>query len=631
MHITSRSIKVTFLMLLILVSGLRVSESAENFRIERQEEAYLGCEVVLSLDGDVIKTPGIVYEWSFEGNAKPIHLRRGGAECRFTPIDAEPITAIVTALNPEGIFLASADISMVAKEFSVDIVMLAPKPFMLWDANTKQDVAAEGLIAGEDIQFKVELTPEFKNEIKCRWNTDASTAIRGGENDIQVTIVRNEIGDAELSVVVADIHGTLLGRGSKHINVPIAKSMVEDSVRRKEAWGLWTTALTLWDAKNFDEAIQNAQAAATMDPETIEITDGLKTLNSYYARVERSRKLNVEATALRGEQRLADALKTLRRSYAAWALQETEASIKELESEIDKIREKRQQAEWLRDTGAAYDQEGFFEEALKLYKETLAIQPDPSLEQRADRIEKRLASIAQANTFAQEGRKLETEAQLLAAVEKYKESLKLEANADLDNHMKELEETIKERRTRAATLLREATDLQKKNKNAEALLRYRESQALWPDAALEKRIADLEKIVTESPQQVVRSPEDFGIGTQADATRLLQEGHVLYKQGKYREALEGYRKSYAISKDQRLADWISRVETSLKEYEAVLRANILIKEANNLYNEGKFTEALTKYKESLVIHPNAEVENFTKHIEDNIKSADVVSKTVPAE
>jgi tetratricopeptide (TPR) repeat protein len=600
------------------------AEGADEFRIESMEEPYIGVEVMLSLSGKEVDVPGATYEWSFDGNVKPILLRRGGLECRFTPFDTNPIFASVNALDAAGNFLASADFSLTAKEFTVNILMIEPEPFMLWDADAKQDAAADGLIAGEPVQFGLELIPAYTNEVKCQWNTDAATAIRSGESAPQVTIIRNDIGDAEISVVVANTNGVVLGRGKKNVNVPIPRTRVDESIRRKNAWNHWIEALSQWDAKNFDEAMENAVSAAELDPETMEIAEGLKTMSGNYIRVERARKLVADAGILQGEQKLVEALKVYRRAYAAWTLTETETVIKSLESEIDKIRLQRQQAEWLRDTAAAYDQEGLFEDALKYYKETLALQPDEAVTQRADRIEKRLASIAQANALADEGRKLETEGQLLAAVEKYKESLKFEADTTLEVHTGELEETIKERRSRAAVLRREAADLQKKNNDAEALLRYKESQALWAEPDLENRIAELEKIVTEVPPQAVRSPEDFGIGTQADAARLLQEGHALYKQGNYREALEVYRKSYAVSKDQRLADWISRVETSLKEYEAVLQANVLIKEANNLYNEGNYPGALVKYKESLAVHANPEVENFTQLLEKNIKSDDAV-------
>ena len=606
------------------------AEGASSLLVEQKETAYIGCEVILSLAGDVTKAADASYEWTFEGNAKSIVLRRGGLECRFTPIDTDPIRTYVTALGPNGNYLASADISLSASEFSVDIVMMGPPPIMLWDAIAKIDVEADDLIAGEPVQFEVRLVPEYTKPIQCMWNTDASTAIRSGENEQRVTIVRNEIGEAELSIVVRDANDLVLGRGAKNVNVPIPRSMVDDSTRRRNAWNQWLSAQSQWDAKNFDEAIGNATEASKLDPETIEITEGFETMSANYLRVVRSRKLTADAVTLHGEQKLADALKMYRRSYAAWALAETEASIKSLETEVDKIRVRRQQAEWLKDTGAAYDQEGLFEDALKYYKETLALLPDESVSQRSERIEMRLVSIAQATGFSDEGRSLESKGQLLEAVEKYKESLKFETDTALETHMKELEETIKERRARAATLLREATELQRRNNDAEALLRYRESQALWPDPELEKRIADMEKTVTETTQQAVRTPEDFGIGTQADATRLLQEGHAMYKQGKYREALEVYRKSFAISKDERLADWISRVETSLKEYDAVLQANVLIKEANNLYNEGKHIEALDKYTESLTIHPNEDVERFIKSLLE-IASLDIKSDTIKAE
>jgi tetratricopeptide (TPR) repeat protein len=616
----------SFLALFFLpgLSGMSAAAEAEGFRIELANEPYIGCEVSLALKGREIDMPGTTYEWSFDGNIKPILFRKGGLECRFTPFDTNPVFAAVTALDSAGNFLASADLSLSAKEFTVNIVIVEPEPFMLWDVDGKQDVVADGLIAGEPIQFGLELVPAYANEVECRWSTDAATAIRDGENAPQVTIVRNDIGDAEISVVVTNANGLVLGRGKKNVNVPIPRARIDESIRRKNAWNQWVEALNQWDAKNYDEAMENAVSAADLDPETLEIVQGLKTMSGNYIRVERARKLIADAAVLQGEQKLVEALKVYRRAYAAWTLSETETVIKSLESEIDKIRLQRQQAEWMKDTAAAYDQEGLFEDALKYYKETLALQPDEAVMQRADRIEKRLASIAQANVFADEGRKLEAEGQLLEAVEKYKESLKLEGNTVLEAHTSELEETIKERRARAATLRREAADLEKKNNDAEALLRYKESQALWPEPDLEKRIAELEKTVKEVPQQAVRSPEDFGIGTQADAARLLQEGHALYKQGKYREALEVYRKSYAVSKDGRLADWISRVETSLKEYESVLKANVLIKEANNLYNEGNYPEALAKYKESLVIHANPEVESFTELLEKNMKSDDAV-------
>ncbi|MCL2009662.1 MAG: hypothetical protein FWG71_03840 [Synergistaceae bacterium] len=613
--VIKKTAKALLPVIVILSMPALRAEGSAVLRVVQREEAYIGCEVVLTLDGNAAAVKDASYEWTFEGSAKPILFRRGGLESRLTPVDTNPITAHVSAFGSDGRFLASADITLTASEFTVEILMIEPAPFMLWDANAKQDAAADGLIAGEPVQFEARLAPNYDRPIRCAWSTDASTAILGAENEQMVTIVRNDIGDAELSIVVRDAGGLVLGRGAKNVHVPISRTRVDESIRRRKAWNQWQEAQSLWDAKNFDDAVENAAEASKTDPETIEITKGFETMSANYARVLRSRKLVEDASALHGEQNLIEALKIYRRAYAAWALSETEASIRALESDIDKMRIRRQQAEWLRDIAAAYDQEGLFENALRYYKETLVLQHEDSVAQRAERIENRLASIAKAKEFSGEGRELEAAGQLLEAVDKYKESLKFETDAALEAHTRELEETIRERRTRATALRREATDLQRRNNSAEALLRFRESYSLWAEPELEKIISDLEKTVTETTEQVVRTAEDFGIGTQADAARLLQEGHALYRDGKYKEALEIYHKSFAISKDVRLAEWISRVETSLKEYEAVLQANLLIKEANNLYNEGNHAGALEKYRESLSIHPNAEVENFINMLE----------------
>lgn len=611
--------KVLLLGTIVVVATLfaRHAEGTVSFYIEQEGAAYIGTEVVLLLGGNAATARDASFEWSFDGNARPILFRRGGLESQITPIDTEPITAFVSAFDANGDLLASASLTLEASEFSVEIVMVEPEPFMLWDANAQQDVAADGLIAGVPFQLEVRLTPDYSRVFHCTWTTDAATAIRAGRNEQRVTVVRNDIGDAEVSVVVRNADGLVLGRGARDVNVPITRSRIYESNRRRTAWNQWQEAQSQWAARNFDEAMASATAASETDPETREIMDGFEAMRANHNRVLRSRQFIAEAVSLHGEQNLAEALRIYRRAYAAWPLSETQASIRALESEIDKMRIRAQQVEWLRDTAAAYDQEGLFAEALRYYRATLELQPDDeAVAQRAERIEYRLASIAQATALLEEGRALEAAGRLVEAVEKYNASLSFESNAALEAHARDLEATIGERMTQAAALRTEATNLLGGDNDAEALLRFRESYLLWPDEELGLLIAELEQTVTEPAEQVIRAAVDFGIGTQADAARLLQEGHALYRDGRYREALEIYRKSFAISSDARLGDWIRMVETSLEEYDAVLRANALIKEANNLYSEGDHAAAIEKYRESLAIHFNAEVENFIRMLEE---------------
>ena len=127
----------------------------------------------------------------------------------------------------------------------------------------------------------------------------------------------------------------------------------------------------------------------------------------------------------------------------------------------------------------------------------------------------------------------------------------------------------------------------------------------------------------------VRTPEDFGIGTKADAARFLISGNKLYGEKRYREALAQYRKSYAISQDQVLSEQIWKLETSIREYEAIQASNKLIKEANLLYNQGLLQEAATKYRDSLAVHPNAEVEAFLKQIQNALPASPDASPSAP--
>ncbi|GHV48231.1 hypothetical protein FACS1894204_12370 [Synergistales bacterium] len=598
---------------------------ASAISIEQQIDAYIGREVVLSLGGEYINTPGAVFEWSFDGSARSILLRKGGLECRFTPYEIEPVTASVNAFDAAGNKIASASLAIPVKEFKVNIALIERERILLWDIGAKKDVPAEGIIAGEPIPLKASLAPEYKGEVKCSWSVDASTAILNKEDAknrdaTSVTVVRSEVGDSEIAVVVTDAKGLILGQGSVRVSVPIARGRIAESARRRDAWTQWTKAQTQWQAKEYDAASETAKGAASADPENMELSDGVKTMLAHYARIVRARKLTADADALAQTKKYDSALKTMRRSFAAWPLDGTEDNIKNLELTVEEIRLREQQVEWLKDTASAYDQEGLFSEALQYYRETLSMISDDAIAQRANRIEVRMAERVKAAAMAEEARALEENGHFMSALGKYKDSLKLEANPDVETHVRELDEAIKDRRAKAATLRREGSDLQKKNNNADALVRYMESQALWADPDLEKRIAAMKKTFGE-PSANIRTPEDFGIGTQADATRLLRMGHDLYSEGKYREALLYYRRSYAISGNSRLRSWIERVETPLKEYEAVQKANALIKEGNDLYSDGKLQEALTKYKESLSVHSNAEVDSFAKNLEAAIKSS----------
>lgn len=596
---------------------LSAAAHASDLQIVQKQEAYVGQELTLSLQGSSLSQRPLL-EWYISGDVKPILLRNGGMECAFTPSNTSAIGVEVVARDNGGQTVASANLAIAPRYFDVSIEQLEEDPLLLWDLQAKEERPTSELSSNRPIRFETKLVPSYPGELHYTWTFDASTSLLSGDDSPEITMTRSEIGDSELSVQVFNAAGILLGRSSHTVSITIPSSRLEDSVRQKAGWADWLEAQSLWDQNRYSEGMEQAKRAAAAVPEDTDIAGGFKVMSANYGRVLRALELQERGSAQREKNQLADALKTYRRARIVWPMSETDTNIKELEEAIDAIRLQRQQAEWLKDTASAYDQEGLLQEALEFYNQSQALAPSQPVEERVARISQRLALIAEADRLAGEGSTFERNGKLVEAIESYRASIERNPDEALVQHVNRLEEIVSQRRKQAAVLLREGAELQKRKQEAEALLRYRESMAMWPSPDAQKRIDILAKTVQLPQNATVRTPEDFGIGTKADAARLLLTGNKLYGEKRYREALAQYRKSYAISQDQVLSEQIRKLEKSLKEYEAIQASNKLIKEANLLYNQGLVREAAAKYRESLAAHPNAEVEAFLKRIENTI-------------
>ena len=586
---------------------------ASDLQIVQGEDAYVGQEIVLSLQGSLLSQKPL-FEWSVSGDVKSVLLKNGGAEFAFTPINTSAIDIEAVAKNHDGQVLTTAKLGLTPRYFEVGIEKLEDEPLMLWDIKVKEERPTTELASNRPIRFEARLTPSYNGELRYDWTSDASTSILSSDAS-QTTITRSEIGDSELSVQIVNAAGIPLGRASRVVSVTVPSSRIEDSARQKAGWTDWQEAQAQWAQERHSDAVELAKRAAAQVPEDPDIAEGVKVMGANYDRILRALDLQKKGAEQREKDLLVEALKIYRRARVVWPMPESETSIKELEEAIDALRVKNQQAEWLKDTAAAYDQEGQIQEALDYYNQSQALVPSQAIEERILRISRRLELIAEADKLAGTGSSLERNGKLVEAIESYKASLENNPDEALALHVKELEEIVVQRKRQAAALFREGSDLQRKRQETEALLRYRESMAMWPSPEAQKRIDALERTVRLPKSADIRAPENFGIGTKSDAARFLIAGNKLYGEKRYREALVQYRKSYAISQDQILSELIRKLEASLNEYEAIQAANKLIKEGNLLYNQGRVQEAAAKYRESLAAHPNAEVEAFLKHIE----------------
>ena len=599
----------------VLLLSFAGSSLAAQPSIIMNGDAHVGEQAVLSVEASQIPQNGSV-EWSVTPttglNPARISLRAGGREFAFTPLDTEPVRVVASFSDRNGDIISTTERLITPREFTVDISVVVDKPLTLWDSARRSNYALSPdiLMAGSPIRLRASINPPFKGQHSFTWDSDAATAVMSQDNS-DIFIRRSSVGSSEITVTAFNAQGIRLGSGESTVNITLPVSTYEESAMEREAWQAWKKSQELWDTKNYAEAVQLAGHAVTLSPRDTEIAAGLRAMNANYSRYTRAQKLREDAGTFTNSGRLDDALKNLRIAQVIWPVDDGERIIKSAEERVEAQRRLQQQANWLRDTASAYDNENMYEDALEYYAKSIAIVSSDAVIDRMERIRNRLTLIANADTYAEEGSVLEREGKLQEAQLKYGASLQSNPDATLRQHFEELQSVISRRERQANALNREGQDLMRRNQNQEALRRFTESMNVWPTDTAKQRLNQLRNV--RLPQDItIRGPEDFGIGTRTDAQRIIQEADELYAAGKLDEAAGLYRKAQTIAPSDEMRRWLSRLEAALKERDAVNTANRQIAEANALFKAGKKKEALELYRDSLKTRKNAEIEAFIR-------------------
>ena len=610
--------RIKFLRIFFIVVFLSFAHDslAAAPNIIENSEAHVGEQVVLSVETSQIPSNGGV-EWSVSPTTGKtpdrISLRAGGRECAFTPLDTEPVRVIASFVDRNGNVISSTEKLVTPKEFQIDVAVVIERPITLWDASRRSDYAlsADVLMANSTIKVRASLNPPFRGQHKFIWVSDAATAIMSQDND-NIFIRRSSIGDSEISVKAFNSSGIKLGSGEGKVSITLPVSAYNDSNNDREAWQSWQRAQELWENKSYSEAVELAQRAINLSPRDNEISEGLRAMNTNYARYTRAQKLREDAEVFDSRNQFEDALKNLRAAQVIWPLDDGTESIELEEEKVNHQRQIQQEANWLRDTASAYDNENMYEEALEYYAKSIAVMSSDAVSDRIERIRNRLTLIADADRYAGEGNSLEREGKLQEALNHYSASIMSNPDATLRQHIEELQSVIQRRERQANALYREGQDLQRRNNNQEALKRYRESMNVWENDNARQRIQQLSRNTRLSPDTIIRGPEDFGIGTKLDAQKITQEADELYSQGNIDEAVALYRKALSISPSDEMRRWVAKLDANIKERDAVIAANKMISEANTLFKAGKKKEAIDLYRQSLNTHKNAEIEEFIR-------------------
>ena len=600
------------------IALLMLSFAGQSFAaspIQMEGDAHVGEQAVMSVEASQIPSGGSV-EWSVTPtsgkNPSRFSVRAGGRECTFTPLDTDPVRVEAVFVDRDGEIVSTAERLVTPEEFTVNISVVVDEPITLWDSARRADYALspDVLMAGKPVRLRASLSPKFSGKFSLQWNGDAATVLTSQDNS-DIFIRRASTGKSEITVTAFNSQGVKLGSGENTVVITLPVSTFEESSMEREAWQVWQKAQELWEAKNYAEAVQLAGHAITLSPRDSEISDGLQSMNANYSRYSKAQKLRTDAETFTESGRLDDALKNLRIAQVIWPLDDGERIIKAAEERVEKQRKLQQEANWLRDTASAYDNENLYEEALEYYAKSIALVSNDAVIDRMNRIRNRLTLIADADRYAGEGNSLEREGKLQEALNHYAASIQSNPDATLRQHIEELQSVISRRERQANALNREGDDLMKRNQNQEALLRFTESLKVWPTDRAKQRLQQLNRIKLP-PDAVIRGPEDFGIGTRTDAQKIIQEADSLYAEGDIDQAAALYKKAQRISPSDEMQRWITRLDAVIKERDAVNAANRQIAEANALFKAGKVKEALYLYRESLKTHRNAEIEEFIR-------------------
>ena len=609
-------IKLSHVLLLTLILSFAPPALAASPRIIINSEAHVGERVVLAVDNSGIPSGGSV-EWSVSPttgqNPDRISLRAGGRECVFTPLDTQPIRVIASFIDRDGNLVSSTESLINPKEFNVNVAVVVERPLTLWDASRRSNyvLSPDVLMAGSPIRIRASLSPAFNGQHTFKWEGDAATALMSQDKD-DIFLRRGSTGESEITVTAFNANGVRLGSGESRVRITLPVSTYEESANEREAWQNWQRAQALWESRNYSEAVELAQRANALSPRDTEISEGLRAMNTNYGRYTKGLKLREDAENLEARGLFEDALKNLRAAQVIWPIDTGAEEIAETERKVNEQRLLQQQANWLRDTASAYDNENLYEDALDYYARSIALVSSDAVMDRMERIRNRLTLIADADRYAGEGNTLEREGKLQEALNHYAASVQSNPDATLRQHIEELQSVISRRERQANALNREGQDLQRRNQNQEALKRYTESMKVWENDTASQRIRQLSRNTRLAPDTVIRGPEDFGIGTRLDAQKMIQAADELYSQGELNEAAALYRKAQAIAPSDEMRRWVARLDGLIKERDAVEAANKQISEANALYKAGKVKEALDLYRESLKTHKNAEVEAFIR-------------------
>ena len=273
--------------------------------------------------------------------------------------------------------------------------------------------------------------------------------------------------------------------------------------------------------------------------------------------------------------------------------------------------------------GQAVEKEGKIVEAISVYDKAIA-SFHPTVPQN-DRMyiivhQQDLKNrVNGAKNWRADGEAKQKAGKIPEAIASYKQSLALFPDAALAEHVRMLEGRQAEagdKKAAADKLWQEGTTLFNQGRPSDALSKFKESLGYYTDATRTKYVADME-------------------ARRVKAVALREEGAKLQQGNRIPEAIAKYKESLSYWPDTGLSSHIATLEGKLKQDNDTAtrkaRAKQLRDEGYALQQKNQLQAAVGKYKESLAVWPDKQLEDYIRQLEAKIAAVPpVVTPTTPA-
>ncbi len=204
--------------------------------------------------------------------------------------------------------------------------------------------------------------------------------------------------------------------------------------------------------------------------------------------------------------------------------------------------------------GEAKQKAGKIPEAITSYKQSLALLPDAALAEHVRMLEGKQAEVGEKKAAADKHWQEGTALFNQGRPSDALTKFKESLGYGSDASRQKYVSDMEARRAKAVALRDEGAKLQQGNRIPEAIAKYKESLSYWPDTGLSSHIATLEGKARQDADAAARK---------AKAKQLRDEGYALQQKNQLQAAIAKYKESLAILPDKQLEDYIRQLEAKI--------------------------------------------------------------------